>query len=420
MAASPRLCLALIFSLPICLTAADWPQFRGAGGSGISDDTGLPETWNATTNIVWKTELPGPGASSPVTFGDKIFLTCYSGYGTDRRTPGDPSALTYHVVCISRKDGKILWDKKMTSASERSGYRGFTALHGYASGTPAVDESGVYVSFANNGMSAWSHDGEQLWKTDVGSGKHGWGAGTSPILHGELVIVNASIESGAMIALDRKTGEEVWRQKGISQSWNTPIIVDANGKAELVVSVHSHIKAFDAGKGTPLWNCAGIRDYVCPSVIADDGVVYAIGGRKKTALAVRAGGKGSVTESHREWVIDMGSNVSSPVYHEGYLYWAHDSQGIVYCVNAKTGEVAYQERLNPRPRQIYASPVVADGRIYYVSRATGTFVLPAKPEYKVLAHNVIATDKSICNASPAVSNGQLLLRSDTHLYCIGK
>ncbi|HXT58809.1 MAG TPA: PQQ-binding-like beta-propeller repeat protein, partial [Pirellulales bacterium] len=167
------------------------------------------------------------------------------------------------------------------------------------------------------------------------------------------------------------------------------------------------------------WHCSGIEDYVCPSVIAHDGVVYAIGGRGKPGVAVPAGGEGDVSDKIL-WKTPKGSNVSSPVYHDGYLFWVSESKGVAYCIDAKTGEAVYEERIEPRPDRIYASPVAADGKIYYVSRDKGVYVLAAKPEYELLAHNVIAGDPSIFNASPAVSDGQLLLRSDTHLYCIGK
>ncbi len=159
---------------------------------------------------------------------------------------------------------------------------------------------------------------------------------------------------------------------------------------------------------------------MCPSAVAHDGIVYSIGGRTGGALAVRAGGRGDVTVSHVLWKLNKGSNVSSPVYHEGHLYFAHENLGIVYCVNARTGEVAYEERLDPPPGQIYPSPVMANGRLYYLSRNGRTVVLAAKPKFEQLAHNVLASDAGTFNASPAVVGNHLLLRSDRFLYCIGE
>ena len=172
--------------------------------------------------------------------------------------------------------------------------------------------------------------------------------------------------------------------------------------------------------GQELWTCNSFKDYVCPSPIAHDGVVYAIGARKNSALAVEAGGRGDVTETHRKWLINKGSNVSSPVYHEGYLYWVHEKQGTAFCADAKTGESGLSEsesRLDPA--RIYASPVIADGKIYIVSREKGAYVLAARPEFELLAHNG-PLDESIFNGSPAIAGNRLLLRSDQWLYCLGQ
>jgi outer membrane protein assembly factor BamB len=305
------------------------------------------------------------------------------------------------------------------SKGEEHEYEGFQALHGYASSTPVTDGESVFAFFGRSGVVALSLDGKKLWETSVGTRTHGWGSGTSPVLSDNLVIVNASVESGALVALDKATGQEVWRADGIRQAWSTPPLVDApNGSKELVVSSHSRVLGFDPRTGTELWRCDGIQDYVCPTVVSAEGVVYAIGGRRNTAIAIRAGGRGNVTETHRLWEIRKGSNVSSPVCYDGHLYWVHDSRGTAYCVECETGDVVYEERLNPRPGRIYASPVVADGKIYVVSRDKGTFVLAARPEFDLLSHSE-PLDDSIFNGSPAVVDGKLIIRSDKYLYCLG-
>ena len=399
--------------------AADWPQFRGPGGRGQSNEMGLPTKWDGETNILWKADLPGPGASSPVTFGDKIFLTCYTGYGLEEG-PGDDSQLKRHLLCLNRADGKMIWDAVQPSTQKEGAYQGFTALHGYASSTPAVDADAVYVFFGATGIAAYSHDGQQRWLTSCGTKTHDWGSATSPILYENLVIVNAGVESGSLVALDKKSGQEVWRQPGMVMSWSTPALVKTVGGWELVAQVKGKILGFDPATGKPLWSCQGVDDYVCPSIVAEGDVAYIIGGRRGTAIAVRGGGRGDVTATHKLWDAKKGSNVSSPVVHDGYLYWAHESKGAVYCVNAKTGEEGYEERLNPRSGRIYASPLAADGKLYYVSRDTGVYVVAAKPEFELLAHNKIASDTSVFNGSPVVCDGRLLLRSDRALYCIGK
>ncbi|MDA0837697.1 MAG: PQQ-binding-like beta-propeller repeat protein [Planctomycetota bacterium] len=401
---------------PSVSSAADWTRFRGPDGAGKSSDTGLPETWDATTNIKWKTELPGPGASSPVTFGEKIYVTCFSGYTT---ADGDQSQLKLHLVALNRADGKIAWDTSFAANTPEQVYKGFVELHGYASGTPAVDATGIYTFFGRTGAIAFNHEGKELWRTSLGTSTHSFGSANSPIIYKDLVIINAGVESGSLVALDKKTGAQVWTQPGMNQSWNTPIVVTTPTGDELVVNTQGAIKAFDPAKGTPLWTCNAINDYICPSVIANDGIIYAIGGRSATAVAVKAGGRGDVTATHKLWQIPRGSNVPSLVFHEDHLYWVNDS-GIAICVNAKDGAVLYQERLVPKPRRVYSSVVLVDGRIYATSRQTGAYVMPAKPEFKLLAHNAIADDNSVFNGSLVVSNGQFLTRSDKFLYCIGK
>ena len=406
---------ALLMALPA--NAEDWTQFRGSD-YGRTSETKIALRWNSD-NVAWKTELPGRGASSPVLLDNRIYLTCYTGYGIDRSNPGNPSDLKRHLLCINAADGQVLWQKTVPAASTTNPFTNYaTALHGYASSTPAVDKSAVYVFFGATGVFAFSHDGEELWKTNVGTGTHGFGAGNSPILYKQFVIVNASVESGDLIALKKSDGSIAWRQSGIDQSWNTPAIYESlDGSKELAVSIKGKILAFHPDDGTPLWSCDGVPDYICPSIIVQDGIVFAGGGRRSLTIAIRSGGKGDVTETHKIWDIDKGSNVSSPVYHDGYLYWAKEKNGILYCADAKTGEVKYEERLDPSSGLIYASPLLADGRLYYLSRENGIYVLPAKPEFALLAHTQLDDDDSFFNASPVpVAGGGVLLRSDKYLY----
>ena len=410
-------CLALL-TCSLAL-AVDWPRFRGPGGSAKSDEKQLPVNWSSQENIVWKTELPGHGTSSPITSGNKVFLTCYSGYGLDESDPGDQQNLLRHVLCLDRTSGKVLWTDEVAPKLPEQEYQGFQALHGYASSTPATDGERLFVFFGISGVRAYDLSGKPLWQTSLGTKTHNWGSATSPVLYKNLVIVNSSVENGSLVALNKADGSEVWRTAGMRSSWNTPVLVDVpGGEQELAISVKGQILGIDPDTGDLLWSCSGIDDYVCPSVVAEKGIVYAIGGRSATALAVRAGGQGDVTESHRLWIAKAGSNVSSPVVHEGYLYWVSD-RGVAHCLDAKTGEILYQERL-PNAGRVYASVTLGDGKLYAVTREKGTFVLAAGPEFKLLAQNDLSPDDSIFNGSPAVSNGQLLLRSDRYLYCIGK
>jgi outer membrane protein assembly factor BamB len=400
--------------------AADdnWPRFRGPGGMGISDARGLPLEWDQSKNLVWKTALPGPGASSPVTFGDRVYLTCYTGYFIPDQPGGSLEQLKRHLIALRLDDGQIVWDKAVAAKlPEEERIRD----HGFAANSVAVDAERVYAFFGKTGVLAFDHDGNPLWQTDVGAKTNGWGTAASPVLYKDLVFINASVESESLVALDRKTGTEKWRAGGIREAWNTPLVVTAaSGRQELVVASQGSVLAFDPDSGESLWSCkTDIGWYMVPSVVAADGVVYCLGGRSGTAaLAVRAGGSGDVTLTHRLWTSLKGSNVSSPVYLDGHLYWAHESREIAYCVKAATGEVVYEQRLE-RAGQFYASALLADGRLYYVTRNGKTFVLAAKPQFEQLAVNDLS-DRSLFNGSPAVAGNRLLLRSDKYLYCVGE
>jgi outer membrane protein assembly factor BamB len=399
---------------------ADWPQFRGPHGLALGKSSGLPSEWNAERNVLWKTELPGAGTSSPVVFGDRIYLTAHTGYGVSPDDPGNMADLKRLLLCLNRDDGKLRWQEEVAAVLPETEYGGRMHWHGFASSTPAVDADGVYCFFGKSGVVAFDHDGNRLWQTSVGTKTHGWGSAASPVLADELVVVNAYVESGDLVALDKRTGQVRWRAGGLKESWNTPLLVELpNGRKELVVAGWGKILGFDPTTGRELWSCRSMDWYIVGSMVAHEGVVYCLAGKGVEAtMAVRAGGRGDVTGTHVLWRAGKGSNVSSPVFHAGHLYFAHESQGIAYCLEAATGEVRYEHRL-PRVGEIYASPIVADGKLFYVSRQRGTVVLPARPEFSVQAHNQLEGDDSVFNASPAVSGRHLLLRSDRFLYCIG-
>lgn len=411
--------LALVALATVTAPAADWTQFRGPGGQGVSPEKGLPVTFGLSQNVAWKTDLPGPGTSSPVFLGDRIFLTCYTGYNEPGKGRGDMAALKRHVLGLDRKSGRMLWtttyDAKLPEL-ERT-----RDEHGYASNTPAVDAERVYVFLGKSGVAALDHAGKKLWQVDVGTrlDPNNWGSATSPVLHGNLVIVNACIESESLVALDRKTGNEVWRARGIKESWNTPLLVTKDGKTELVVAIQGKILGFDPTTGKDLWSCAtDIGWYMVPSLVAHDGVVYCVGGRSGGSLAVRVGGRGDVTRTHRVWTGKVGSNVTSPVYHDGHLYWMNDNNGIAYCADAKTGKPVYEQRVE-RAGQVYASALLADGKVYYVTRDGRVLVVAAKPQYELLANNDLR-DRSLYHASPVAVDGRLFIRSDKALYCFEK
>ena len=266
--------------------AENWSGFRG-DGNGSSKEKGLPATWSGDENIVWRTPLPGYGASSPIVHRNKIFVTGYSGYGTGEG--GTKGKLKLHVTCISHTNGKVIWDKSIDADTDVKNYRGFVALHGYASQTPVTDGKAVYAFFGRSGVVAYDMGGKRLWQKSVGTGTHGFGTGASPLLIDDVLIVNASVESGALVGFNKKTGDEIWRARGVNSSWNTPLLVKVNGRSEVVVSMSGQIAAYDPATGKQLWKLTtGIRDYICTSPIAHNGIIYALGGRSGQVFAIRA------------------------------------------------------------------------------------------------------------------------------------
>ena len=295
-----RLMIMMVSASSLFLMAADWPQFRGPASAGISDEKGLPTTWDRSgKNVLWKIPLPGFGASSPIVQDGRIFLTCYSGYGYDKETPGDIESLEQHIVSYNLEDGSFIYDLPFKTQQPEKPYRTVQALHGYSSGTPATDGKHLFAFFGITGVEAVTLSGKALWQQSVGTGTHFFGSGSSPTLYKNLVIINATVECGAVVALDKITGQEVWRAEGVKSAWNTPLVAEVpGGQPELIISGKGTLFGFNPETGKELCRCDGIQDYVCPSVIAHEGIVYSIGGRKGTAVAVRLGGRGDVTETH--------------------------------------------------------------------------------------------------------------------------
>jgi outer membrane protein assembly factor BamB len=348
-------------------------------------------------------------------------VTSYSGYGTSQDQPGELDTLTRHLLAVNQADGKILWDKTVPAAQPEQGYEGFIGLHGYASSTPATDGHAVYVFFGRSGVVAFSMSGEEMWRADVGAKTHGWGSAASPVLWKDLVIVNASIESQSLVAFDKAGGKQAWRVEGIRDSWSTPALVDLpGGRQELVVSLHSKVLGLNPATGEKLWECVGVKDYVCPAVVSHEGIVYITAGRKGLTLAIRAGGKGDVTGTHVLWELGETPKVATPLYREGRLYWISNA-GVATCVDAKTGKTVYKERLPLKGRgdKVYASPVLAGDKIIVPTREDGVVVLGEGPVFNEVSRNRL-DDPSIFNATPAVAGNRLFLRSDRFLYCIGK
>jgi outer membrane protein assembly factor BamB len=422
----PTLVLFLAIAAGLPAFAADWRQFRGPNGSGIAAVDDKPATtWSETSNLKWKVALPGPGSSSPIVSGERVFITCYSGYG-DGSSGDSIEKLQRHLLCVDRAVGKIIWDKSIPAELPEDPYSGNLREHGYASNTPVTDGERVFAFFGKTGVLAFDFDGQQLWKVNVGrqSSNRRWGSGASPILCQDMVIVNAVEEGRSVLALNKLTGKEVWKTAvdSLELSFVTPVIAEcAGGRIDLALAVPGELWGLNPDTGKLRWFAeTGITGNVSPSVVAADGVVYATGGYpRQGTIAVRAGGKGDVTQTNVLWSSQNASYVPSPVVHRGHLFVVSD-QGFATCLEAKTGKLIYKEHLPGLSggKPFYASAVLANERLYAVSRRAGTFVLSATPQFSVVAQNKLAGDDSDFNGTPAVVGHQLFLRSNRFLYCI--
>ena len=404
-----------------CLKAESWPQFRGKEGAAtrVSADT-LPTEWGDNKHVEWKTELPGPGSSSPVFFEDKLFVTCYVGYGTDPRDPGDPNDLGRQLICIERSSGKILWNRSVDLANPEDDYRGYIMEHGYASSTPVTDGENVYAFFGKSGVHAFTVDGTPLWSQQVGSDSSNrrWGSGASPVLYQDLLIVNAADEGRAVIAFDKKTGEERWRKesKSLELAYGTPQLRTKDGKTELLLAMPYEVWCLDPATGKPIWTVpTEMPGNICPSVVTTADMAFAFGGYpRKSSVAIKDG--------KILWTGKSTTYVPTPLAYGDHLYWVSDDAEVI-CMETATGKVITDRDLEglrgSSKRSVYASMLRFGNHLMVVTRRNGTFVFEANPEMKQVAHNHLE-DSSDFNASPALSQDTIYLRSNRFLYAISK
>ena len=352
--------------------------------------------------------------------------------------------LKRHVVCVDRKKGSILWEKKIESKTTEDRYSGMgVPEHGYASHTPVTDGKAIYVFLGKSGVHAFDLEGKELWNAEVGTGSDDrrWGSASSPILFEDLVIVPAIAESGSLVALDKKTGKTVWKQEadGLRNSWSTPLIVKVDDKrSDLVIGVPYEVWGLNLRSGKLRWYFPIEGSSFYTSVSAKAGVVYgSIGGRGGgCSFAVKAGGKGDVTESHKVWLTGDQSSYATPVVHDDQMFIA--SRGIATLINAKNGERIARSRLENKATEKneadsassgrgrrrggfggdYASPVLANKKIYYIKRNGDMFVLSADEKLETLAVNRVSENSEEFSATPAIVDGQIFIRSNTHLYCV--
>ena len=437
------LCAVAIFGLstlppPAATAGANWPQWRGPEGAGISAEKNLPEEWSGTKNIQWKTAIAGRGHSSPIVWGTKIFLTTAiegaivlgaqaARHVIDGKNFVHPDSIgadrkhTFKVICLDRDTGKILWEQ---TAFEGTPYDNRHRKSSFASSTPATDGERVYAFFGSEGLYAYDFKGRIVWKADLGKmGTFGMGTGTSPVLHENLVIVQCDYELGErsfIIAMDKRTGKQIWRTpRKVQVGWATPLLVQTAKRAELITSGTEAVIAYDPATGKELWRSKGLESNSIPSPVATrDLVIISAGYPAKVAYAVRLGGSGDLSApSNVVWSYAKGTAyVPSPILYSDNLYLMTD-KGILTCLDARTGEVRYEGGRVPVPATFTASPVAFDGKLLLTSEDGDTFVLRAGPKHEVIRTNSVGEP---VYASPAISDGQIFIRGEKNLYCIGK
>ncbi|MCY2974469.1 MAG: PQQ-binding-like beta-propeller repeat protein [Planctomycetota bacterium] len=404
-----------------------WNRFRGPNGTGVSLDTTIPTEWSDTKNLRWKTKLPGSGASSPVLTKAHAFVTSYSGYGEEGQL-GDIKQLKRHLSCIDRSTGAIVWTRSVNNEQREDPYQGMgVPEHGYATNTPATDGKSVYAFLGKSGVHAFDLNGNPLWNVSVGteSGNRGWGSAASLIVYGDLLIVNASEESQAIVALEKATGKVAWKAEAstLESTYGTPAIVKiSDTRDDLVIAVPGEVWGMNPLTGKLAWFAeTSLTDNLSPSVVIDGKTIYAFGGyRSSGSLAMQAGGKGDVSKSNILWTGRNSSYVASPVLLDRRLYWI-DDRGMYYCINAETGELIHKSRtpgIDTRGRPVYASPVAINGKVYAQTRTSGVLVINPSDKLDIVAQNTFDSDTTEFNATPAIDAGQLFLRSNSHLYCV--
>jgi outer membrane protein assembly factor BamB len=409
--------LLLCFSLVTLAFASNWPNWRGPSYDGVASGTGYPTKWSATENVRWKVQLPGPGASTPILWGDRIFLTCV--------VDGKNTA-----VCLDR-GGKIVWQTPIGKTARAGKNQKATGSNPSA----VTDGEHVFVYFKSGDLACLDFSGKVLWEqnlqTQYGEDTLWWDLGTSPVLTKDCVVV-AVMHSGPsfVVAFDKASGKVAWKQdrqveapEESAHAYTTPVVLNDGGSELLIVLGADHVTTHDAATGSELWRVGGLnpkaetRQRSIASAVIHDGIVIAPYDRGHTLTAIKLGGSGDVTDSHVVWVRDdLGADVPTPAALDGKIYVCGD-RGKVTCLDVKTGKTLAEGQA-PQHRTAYSSsPVVADGKLY-IAREDGTTFVLSLDGLKVLAENKLGGEQTV--ATPVFADGQILLRTRENLYCIGK
>jgi len=385
--------------------ASYWSRWRGPSGQGLVSGGPYPDTWSATQNVRWSTPVPGRGNSSPIVWGDRVFLT--TAYDNGRRVS---------LLAFRRADGARLWET--FAPGGRTGSSHFK--NGHASATPATDGERVYVSFGARGLLAVDLDGAIIWQQDIGPMQAYHGTAGSPLLYRDrLILYQDQFSDSFIAAFDTRTGRTLWKtNRSASVGWGTPIAVRAGDHDEIIVNSQNTVYGYDPDTGRELWRCHGSNEEVIPTPVVGHGLVYCSSGRAGPTLAIRPGGRGDVTRSHLVWTSPRGSPfVPSPIVHGQWLFMVNDMASIVTCLDAVSGQSVWQGRLGIAQREGFsASPVAVDDKLFFTNDDGETFVVRAGPKFELLHVNQIGEGTL---ASPALVDGRWYIRTDRSLFSIG-
>lgn len=443
--------LASILTTPAAASSAteNWPQWRGPLGTGVAPAGNPPTVWSETKNIRWKVRIPGSGLATPIVWDSQVFVQTAIPTGrkvekssappanADAR-PSGPSGgrggggrmssekpeeyYEFVLICLDRRTGKTRWQKVARVEVPHEGFRIGDAS--FASTSPVTDGKNIFAYFGSRGLHCYALDGNLRWEKDLGRMqiKLGYGEGSSPALFEHTLVINWDHEgSSFIVALDKDSGQELWRQpREEKTSWATPLIVAQDGKAQVITDASSKIRSYDLATGKLIWECRGLTANVIPSPVAAEGMVYCMSGfRGNALLAIRLGRAGDLTGTDAiAWTHNRSTPyVPSPLLYDDKLYFFAVNNGMLSCCEAKTGRSLFEvERLAAIPN-VYASPVGAGGRVYLTGRNGVTVVIKHSAKLEVLATNQLEESFEAC---PAIAGGELFLRGHESLYCIAE
>ncbi len=417
--------------------ADNWGHWRGPTGNGVAENASPPTEWSDTKNIQWKVEIPGRGSGSPVIWNEQVFVVTAVSEKSSATTPpqsrpggrrgrggrrgSPPSKTVFKILCLDRNSGKKIWEQ---TATEATPHQGVHSTNNFASASPCTDGEHVYAFFGSRGLYCYTMDGKLVWKRDdfgQMNTRMGFGEGSSPTIAGDKIIVPWDHEGpSALYALDKKTGKTIWKtDRDEPTNWSSPLIVDHNGKKQIVMNGQTCARCYDLETGKELWRCAGQTQRPCSSAVAADGIVYVGSGHRGSFLgAFKLGGSGDL-EGTKDvvWTVNRDtSDIASPLLTNGRLYFHKGKTGLISCLDSKTGKPYYTATRVPGLSSIYASPVAAGPFVYLTGRSGTTVVLNDSDELDIVATNSVG---ETVDATPAPAGNQLFIRGEKHLFCIG-